>query len=1312
MSSPYPLGGHRSRHADENPTILTIHRAESADANGSRSIFGENAGRLSFGSAHTERSRFGKAEIVTNAEIVGFANAEKSGFGKVESSTFRESTEKSRLGEDENPEFGTSGEKSGLHRAEDVELEANGEKLKGFGAGGSGAGSGVGGKLRSSRRGNKRTPYDRPVIGRHATAGGSAAMAAGSLPSTKHTVASRLRDSASRFIHSSASYVFSALFKRAPPSIKANGESTLPGVSSAVEEEICKEMLKAPAKQNDPTIVPASQVRPLVDAGGKLTEAEGRVLDIVQVEEILKQKTWSREQVNRLTRILQTRVSENDAANAIVEAEKTEEQPKTETKDSSPVQVARAYMGEQATRPSGIAATVRKSTLLSTEVQPSPVRTLVEDRYLSSPFSRNWTRSSASVRIPKRSLAREDDLASMGPVRRVRQKTSMLTNASPFSYSSRMAGFSKPSETRTSSPPSQSSQTALKILETLEKLSPSPQGKFLEASAEKSATGLRVLEKFSPTHKGKFLNEIVGVAGTSASEQTPETSKAREKMLVQNLGSVSAPKSTESKLIGKVTFGGMNFNNAEAVKKSVVEAPSSISKSHNIAPVLGKGFRMNAVFEESNSDEEAKLQAKRHASSEARDRAAPLNLKEEVTATPASLVVSSTAADLFESFLPAEPVQASSSSVLILKSRSPPATPSLPDKPEPFVTAVSQERLVTFPGFSFPPVAVETRSILPSEIASSPAAAAAVSLSVEKVLRVPNSAGSKPASPSIFARPTEALETTAASTTVTSLSTSSEFTITGLPISASVGTTAPASLGNPSIDAVNVFSSPVPTTSKTVVTLMELPEVENAVTMATESPGADKQAEVDTMATDSMAEEADTSNVASPASPMPVFLFNANVQPSTASTFSFGGVSSTSSSAVTFPFGGGLGTASTGASVSSSSAPSFVFGSQSSTVSAGQAPNSLMGVSASFPSATAFTFGGQSSTLSVGQVSGASALSSSSPSSFAFGGQSGTIPAGQAPSFVAKPSGLFDQSGTGSTGQAPAFGALPSSPANPFSSTAGNLSSPFMFGASTAAAFGSSAVSSTPSVFTSSSSGVPSFGGSSTFQFGAPAMSSALTSASSMSSTTNSFTTSPFSSSTAPTLSATPTFSFGANAASSSSAGSAPSGQPFAFGAAQSNPFAANPFSSSGTQNPGSAFNFVAPAMAATPSPFSSSGSPASMFASNAAPNTSNIFAFGSTSTPNPSSPFAFGSGQPAPVQAPTPAPFGFGGQPAAVPPASGQPYGFGGGQPAPNPFSAAGTTQPGPEFAGGFALGATSGDKSGRKFIKAKRMGSTKRGK
>eukprot|EP00250_Pteridium_aquilinum_P000187 c10211_g1_i1 orf=397-4326(+) len=1307
MSSPYPPLVNSPLLADENPKVLTIRGAESADANGDggpRSFFGANAGRLGFGSVGTERSGFGGAEFG--------ANGEKLGYGRAENPMFKAITEKSRLIDVKKSELASVVGKSGVLKAEDLEET---EKLgSGFGAGGYGGGSGTGGKLRSSRRGSKRTPYDRPATGRHATAGGSAAMAATSLPaSSKLAIASRLRDSASRLIHSSASYLFSALFKRTPPFIKANGKSPLTGVSNAVEEEISEEMLEAPAKQNDQSVVLASQVPASVDAVAKPTEAEGKVLDIVQVEEILKQKTWSREQVNRLTQILQTRVSGSDAATPIVEAEKAQEQPRADTKGSSPIQVARAYMGEQATRPSGIASTARKPAFLSNEVEASPVRTLVVDRYPSSPFNRNWTPGAGSVRIPKRSLAMEDDFTSMGPVRRVRQKTSALTNASPYLYSRRMTGLSKPSEMRMSTPPSQSSKTAMKILETLEKLSPSPQGKLLEASAEKLPTGLQFLDKFSPSAKGKFSNELFGVAGTSASEQNPETSKAREKGVAQNLGLRVSPKATESNLIGKPAVGGINLTDSEAV----TEIPSSIPESCNIVPESGKGFRMNAVFEESNSDEEAKSQAKLHMSGESRDQAAPLNLREETTATRVSFGVSTTTdvSAPSTSLLP-EPAQASSPSIFVPKSQSSTAsTPLLPNKVEPVVAAVFHEPTKTsasFPTFSFPPVALETRSTLPDAAASLPAASV-VSVSLENVFRVPDSGTAKPSSPLMFAKPTEASETTVASTiTVVSSATPSDFTKAGF-----VGTAAPASFGNANTNTLGAFSSPFPTTSRTLITHTGLPEAESALTMATESPVAEKLAEVDTMATDHMAEEADTSILSPPASSMPTFFFNANSQPSPLSAFSFAaGASDSSSSTSAFTFGGGLGTAPAGASASSSSAPSFAFGAPSGTAFAGQALNSSNGESASLPSAAGpFTFGGQSSASAAGQAPsfavGASA-SSSSVAPFAFGAQSGTGSGGQTPSFGAKPSILFGQSaGAGSSGQAPSFGALPSSPANPFSSTAGNSSSPFMFGSSTPAVFGSSSSSSsTSSVFAASSSAAPSFGGaSSTFQFGTPPTSGPS------STTTVSFTTSPFSSTPAPTLSTTPTFPFGAGAASAQPAGSASSGQPFAFGASQPNPFAANPFSSSATQNSAPAFNFGAPVMPATlssPFPSASSASSASMFASNAAPpNASNIFAFGSTSTPNLASPFAFGSGQPAPVQAPTPAaPFAFGGQPAAVAPASEQPFGFNGGQPsapAPNPFSAAGAAQPG---LGGFALGATGGgDKSGRKFIKAKRMGGKK---
>ena len=96
---------------------------------------------------------------------------------------------------------------------------------------------------------------------------------------------------------------------------------------------------------------------------------------------------------------------------------------------------------------------------------------------------------------------------------------------------------------------------------------------------------------------------------------------------------------------------------------------------------------------------------------------------------------------------------------------------------------------------------------------------------------------------------------------------------------------------------------------------------------------------------------------------------------------------------------------------------------------------------------------------------------------------------------------------------------------------------------------------------------------------------------------------------------------------------------------------------------------------------------------------------FGSTQPPAMGS---FGQAQPTP-----PSQFTFGGQSTNAAPQ--QPsFAFGGqpGMPTQNPFSVGAVSQPGADFAGGFALGATGGgERSGRKFIKAKRTGAAKRG-
>ena len=134
------------------------------------------------------------------------------------------------------PGFQTPARDAGLRPVENSAFSARPERSPSFGRtadygygegggggyGGGGAG-GTGGKLRSAKKQTKKTPYERPPTGRHATAGGSASIASAS--SGGSSIASKIRDSASRLITSSASYLFASLFKRRPLALRSKGDS-------------------------------------------------------------------------------------------------------------------------------------------------------------------------------------------------------------------------------------------------------------------------------------------------------------------------------------------------------------------------------------------------------------------------------------------------------------------------------------------------------------------------------------------------------------------------------------------------------------------------------------------------------------------------------------------------------------------------------------------------------------------------------------------------------------------------------------------------------------------------------------------------------------------------------------------------------------------------------------------------------------------------------------------------------------------------------------------------------------------------------
>lgn len=1112
---------------------------------------------------------------------------------------------------------------------------------------------GAGGKLRSARRSSiarsKQSPYHRPATGRHATPGGSTASAAAT--SYGKSIASRLVDSASRLITSSASYVFSSLFKRRQLAIANGGDLT--GV--VAEGQQAKPSGEAAVKHDDKHGASSDPGRSLVP---NCATPPNRELDLGQVEGFLKQQTWSREEVNRLTEILQNRVHDNNAEGPKSEAQRWREQRKKAWDNSTPVEVARAYMGERTSRPSGTPVSFRDTPQQIDRVaehEPLPAFGPFENRYRASPVLKTWAQSPSVVCMPRRSSILDSDLASGGPIRRNRHKTLALANSSPYARGLNIG--TGPPRTLTS-PPMQSSQTARKILETLEKLTPPPKEKALQ-------------EEHEPAK------------GSAPTKQTSATLEVRERKNMQNTKSSMLPILRES----ASSNGELALEVPAPIDSGKVEKPMTSSLiftpgSPTVIPERSKGFRMSALFEESNSDDENLLDAKQLPSEERLAAAAPSEVKEVplsgsssgIKLAPLPVNVPSTASDKSLSMEKFIPVSASVSNAgplapttMIQCSSFPPA-PLQPVGSSDFhalpsvvaASSASSEKPALFSSSSFPtfspsPTAMEAKPPLfssPFPTFSFPSVPTETRLPVSSALLFVNGpvgvSVSQAAAPSVDAHvpPSSALPATgpmvARVSVPSAVTASTGVSLSEITVShvSSAPTAAAVSQASASVSQAaatgGLLSSIVSEASAALVdageslpspaspaAIVDLFEVENGATMATEGPGSDKLADGDTMATDPMAEEPDTFNM-----------------PSSTPAFSFGPSSAVSSVSPmpTFSFG-----------VSSMSSPSSTF-----TVQSAGAP-------------TTPSFAGQSGTSSAGQL-------------FAFGASASTQ--------TASP---FSLSRTANSTPTFTFGS---------SSSVANTSVPsaFTFGSSSAA-------SSSASIFPATSSSLPSFSvtasAPSTFSFG-PHASSSLPNSSSAGSIfrfgvqQTPQTASPFNASGAansspaftfgsvPTAvsSAAPTFSFGAGVSTSLSSASSFAAQSFTFGG-QATPIA-SPFSQTGNSNSAPTFPFGS----------SSSSVPA--------------FSFGSSSASSPSPNFAFGA------QSATP--FTFGSQTGAS--LTGQPFGLGAQPTAPAQISFSSTaasntfTQPGLEFNGGFALGASGGDKRDRKIIKPRRTASAKRGK
>lgn len=156
-------------------------------------------------------------------------------------------------------------------------------------------GGGAGGKLRTSRSARRSsTPYDRPQTGRHASAAVRAAAAAADNRRSGSTWFSRIVDPASRLITQSAVQWFSSVFKKNTPA--------LPSAAAEVEEIQEDSLHEVPeeAVENAKVIAQDREATP--------TNKQRSEPEFTEVEQLLKNKTFSREEFNRLTELLQSRV--------------------------------------------------------------------------------------------------------------------------------------------------------------------------------------------------------------------------------------------------------------------------------------------------------------------------------------------------------------------------------------------------------------------------------------------------------------------------------------------------------------------------------------------------------------------------------------------------------------------------------------------------------------------------------------------------------------------------------------------------------------------------------------------------------------------------------------------------------------------------------------------------------------------------------------------------------------------------------------------------------------------------------------------
>ncbi|KAL4575326.1 hypothetical protein LXL04_022168 [Taraxacum kok-saghyz] len=401
--------------------------------------------------------------------------------------------------------------------------------------------SGAGGKLRKRpfRRSAPATPYDRPAT---------------ALRNNKPGLLTKLVDPASRLIYAGANKLFGVFRKRLPP------------LSLQGPPEINEEPQNVSQESGQNNSIGVSKRINQDGNSASISAATG----ISDLEQMLKQKTFTRSEIQHLTTLLHSRTTDSPSDN-ITETNGANPSPLLRVEAStsgsmkkhaalstpfvsskvfpSPDDVAKSYMGT-ITRPT--TKLMNNTTpFQNTSITPKTANNFKnqENGFLITPRSHGRSAMYSMARTPysrspnqntghgtslkRRSSVLEDDFGSVGPLRRTRQKPNlMLQSKKELGYTisqQPMLLKNKPEENGDTimsksksthvSVPEKSTQTAMKIFQQLESLTPKSPTKL--TSNMLNGQALRSLEKVDSV---KYL-QTSQCNGESAS-----TSRGKEKV--------------------------------------------------------------------------------------------------------------------------------------------------------------------------------------------------------------------------------------------------------------------------------------------------------------------------------------------------------------------------------------------------------------------------------------------------------------------------------------------------------------------------------------------------------------------------------------------------------------------------------------------------------------------------------------------------------------------------------------------------------------------------------------------------------------